>query len=329
MSNCRVLQSGTCLITQPFHYAGDKGYDYYHGGVDLVDFSQGYSTLGYIVAHSAGKVVAIETGYTGQVLDGSYGNYVMLMHANGYRTVYAHLAYGTIRVSLGQWVEKGQVIAYMDNTGHSFGGHLHFEVRNQNNERIDPEPYLNASLPSMEGSVQYINGQWVYIVCGSIDYSYNGVAERKDNHTWWKIKGGYVDFSYTGLAKNEHGWWMCVNGQVMFSYNGIVKNEYGWWKVTNGKVDFSFTGIAKNENGWWYLENGKVDFDYNGLAKRTDNSTWWMIQAGAVDFDFNGIVCNEYGFWVVQDGQVNFGYNGEYKFSGVTYPVKEGKVIGS
>ena len=146
---CRVLKSKECKITQPFHYAGAKGYKYYHGGIDLVDFSHGYGALDWITAHTEGTVIGVCNLYYGQKLDGSYGNYVMLKHPNGYQTVYAHLAHNTLKVSLGEKVKKGQILGYMDNSGQSFGGHLHFEVRDKTNTKIDPEPYLNNDLPGM------------------------------------------------------------------------------------------------------------------------------------------------------------------------------------
>lgn len=294
---CRVLQSRDCRITQPFHYAYELGYDYYHGGIDLVRY---FSQLDWIIAHSEGKVIGIETGYTGAVEDGSYGNYVWVLHPNGYSTLYAHLAYGTVQVKLGQSVSRGQVLGYMDNTGHSYGGHLHWEVRNGNNARINPQPYLNAPLPNMERWVCKINGEWWCVKDGEIEYSYNGVAQNENG--WWKIKDGKVDFTFKGLAKNDNGWWYLKDGKVDFNYNGIVQNEYGWWKVTNGKVDFSYNGLAQNEHGWWMLQGGKVDFDYNGLCP------------------------NEHGTWVLEKGKVNFDYNGNYVFSGKTYKISGGKV---
>lgn len=300
--SCRVVKGKVASITQPYHINGQKGYNYDHWGIDLTGFNGSYNVLDYITAHSAGTVVDVRSNCTGYE-DNSYGNYVLLKHDNGWFTMYAHLAYGQVYVGYGQRVNAGDALGYMDNTGTSYGGHLHWEVRQPNGYKIDPEPYLNANLPGMGRWVEKIDGTWYCTYNGEIEWSYTGIAQNE--YGWWRIVNGVVDFAFTGLAKNEYGWWYCKDGKVDFDYNGIVKNENGWWKVTNGKVDFDYNGLAKNENGWWMLQGGKVDFDYNGLA------------------------CNQYGFWVLEKGKVNFGYNGNYKFSGIAYPVKEGKVVGS
>ena len=49
----------------------------------------------------------------------------------------------------GQAVKKGQQIGNMGNTGNSYGNHLHFEVRNTGEDRVDPAPYLAADLPGL------------------------------------------------------------------------------------------------------------------------------------------------------------------------------------
>ena len=70
---------------------------------------------------------------------GGYGNYTCISHGGSLSTCYGHQSrFGT---SAGASVGKGQVIGYVGNTGHSFGAHLHFEVR-INGQPVDPMGYL-------------------------------------------------------------------------------------------------------------------------------------------------------------------------------------------
>lgn len=58
---------------------------------------------------------------------GGYGNLVIIRHFNGLETYYAHLS--KLLVFSGQQIKSGEVLGLGGNTGHSFGSHLHFEVR--------------------------------------------------------------------------------------------------------------------------------------------------------------------------------------------------------
>ena len=85
-----------------------------------------------IRAADSGRVVLL--GWTG-----GYGNYTCISHGGSLSSCYAHQSrYGT---SMGANVSKGQVIGYVGNTGHSFGAHLHFEVR-VNGSPVSPLSYL-------------------------------------------------------------------------------------------------------------------------------------------------------------------------------------------
>ncbi|MEO3945763.1 peptidoglycan DD-metalloendopeptidase family protein [Gorillibacterium sp. CAU 1737] len=84
-----------------------------HKGIDLTSGNKN------ILASDNGVVESAGYRY-------DYGNYVLINHKNGYKTMYGHLS--KISVSQGQIVEKGEKIGYMGSTGDSTGVHLHFEV---------------------------------------------------------------------------------------------------------------------------------------------------------------------------------------------------------
>jgi murein DD-endopeptidase MepM/ murein hydrolase activator NlpD len=60
--------------------------------------------------------------------EGAAGNYVLIRHANGEHSLYAHLKQGSIRVSVGAQVTAGTQIAETGSSGNSTEPHLHFQV---------------------------------------------------------------------------------------------------------------------------------------------------------------------------------------------------------
>ncbi len=74
---------------------------------------------------------------------GGYGNTVILSHGSKYKTLYAHLSRFGDNVSVGQAVDRNQVIGYVGQTGMATGPHLHYELH-VNNQPVDP---MTASLP--------------------------------------------------------------------------------------------------------------------------------------------------------------------------------------
>ena len=91
-------------------------------------------------AASGTLVLSAATGYVAWTKNGRlYGNYVMVIHASGVSTLYAHLS--RIDVVADQFVARGDQIGAVGSTGLSTGPHLHFEVR-KNGIPTNPLDYL-------------------------------------------------------------------------------------------------------------------------------------------------------------------------------------------
>ncbi|MDO8579726.1 MAG: peptidoglycan DD-metalloendopeptidase family protein [bacterium] len=73
---------------------------------------------------SAGGVVLLARSYG---YNGGYGQYIVVSHANGTQTLYAHLS--RVLISSGEVVLKGQTIGLVGSSGKSTGSHIHFEIR--------------------------------------------------------------------------------------------------------------------------------------------------------------------------------------------------------
>ncbi len=96
----------------------------YHGGIDMA-----CPTGTPIYAASEGEVIT--AGWSNV-----YGNYVIISHHSGYKTLYGHMS--SILVSKGQYVYTTTKIGKVGSTGQSTGPHLHFTVY-KNGNSINPE----------------------------------------------------------------------------------------------------------------------------------------------------------------------------------------------
>ena len=181
-----------------------RGYSLIHRGVDI-GWKGGEND--FVLAHSDGKVVFLQKGQkhnTKAKGNASYGNCVKIKHDNGYYTLYAHLEYTSVRK--GQRVVKGQSIGYIGQTGKAFGKHLHFEVRNTKDVRINPIKYINADLPNNSNNVTslyqvYDNKKKAWlpnVKVGSSDF-----AGNKGN----SIGGVYID-NATYRVHQKGGKWL-------------------------------------------------------------------------------------------------------------------------
>lgn len=118
-----IVPLNNYVLTSNFGYRWGR----LHAGIDM-----GAPTGTPIYATDGGTVTKSEY-YSG------YGNVVYIQHENGRETRYGHCS--KLLVNYGDKVYQGQLIALVGNTGHSFGSHLHFEIR-FNDTPVDPRPYL-------------------------------------------------------------------------------------------------------------------------------------------------------------------------------------------
>lgn len=129
-------------VAAPLRLSGTFGElrpNHFHAGIDIK------GAIGTPIYAAAGGFISKIV-----VSPDSYGNHLYIQHPNGYTTLYAHLESFsaavrqyilglqrdaetfelTVRPYPGQFqVNKGDLIGFMGNSGHSFGPHLHFEIR--------------------------------------------------------------------------------------------------------------------------------------------------------------------------------------------------------
>ncbi|MCB0009577.1 MAG: M23 family metallopeptidase, partial [Anaerolineales bacterium] len=127
-----------------------------HEGIDIRA-----PTGSRVFAVAAGEVFRVHTDASSH----NYGIHIRIQHQDDYKTVYGHLE--SVNVREGQIVEAGQMIGYADNTGNSFGSHLHLTLKKIGvhyppwpREIIDPLPFLLPLLGWEEPAGPYIEG-WI------------------------------------------------------------------------------------------------------------------------------------------------------------------------
>ena len=178
---------------------GDLRADHFHAGIDIK--TQGREGLA-VQASADAYVSEIRVQTSG------YGNVVFLTHPNGYVSVYGHLREFAeplatyvkkkrlenqtfeiqLKPAVNEFVvKKGQIIGYSGNTGGSAGPHLHFEIRDINNNILNP---LNFGFTEIKDNVPPIFQQ-LFIKTLGTDARVNGEFGRKSFHPIKKADGTY------------------------------------------------------------------------------------------------------------------------------------------
>ena len=122
MQYCTMLTSAYGYRIHPI-----TGNYTFHNGVDL---AAGQGTP--IYATKSGTVTTATYNY-------AYGYYVVINHLDGFSSLYGHMTHYT--VSVGDYVQRGEIIGYVGSTGYSTGPHLHFTIY-YNGSTVNPMSYI-------------------------------------------------------------------------------------------------------------------------------------------------------------------------------------------
>ncbi|MBR1798844.1 MAG: peptidoglycan DD-metalloendopeptidase family protein [Bacteroidales bacterium] len=113
----------------------------------------------------------------------SYGNLVIIHHANGLETYYAHMSKRI--VSVGQQVKSGDIIGLCGNTGRSFGSHLHFEIRYQGNA-MNPENVVDCKTHDLiSDQLEITSASFRKVAKGK-----SGSTAVASSNGWYKVRQG-------------------------------------------------------------------------------------------------------------------------------------------
>jgi len=202
-------------ITQNFARSG-------HTGVDF-----GIKLNSPVYAYADGIVTHIGNEPTG------YGNWIEISHPElGIKTRYGHLK--SISVTRKQVVTEGQIIGTSGSTGRSKGPHLHFEVL-VNNQKVDPEKYLNAT----NSSGKKLNSK--SLASRLQEDTSNSLAGFKAR-PFRANNGKWVFPSYNGSKSGAYNAGFIVNSGTGTGNAEIVKN----FLVANGLTTSAGIGVVGN-----------------------------------------------------------------------------------
>ena len=237
----KVFLGGTHAISLDYGNTYSDGS--FHKGVDLVT---GRNVEDYVVAFDDGTVIACANNISGTNTETNVkgmGNYVTIQHANGWRTRYQHMKYGSVVVKKGQQVKAGQKLGLIGNTGNSKGRHLHFDVSNEKRQAksyvsgsryyVDPKPFLyGKSSFSSATSTADKPKTGTYKVVASVNVrkgpgtnydkvTYNEMTANAKSQVK-KLAGKAVSYFPSGMtltiSEVKGTWGKCPSGWISLNY---------------------------------------------------------------------------------------------------------------
>ncbi len=146
-----------------------------------------------------------------------------------------------------------------------------------NNNKADNSNKENTTKENKTGKLELVDNQWVYMVDGKIDTSYNYMAENE--YGWWKVTNGVVDKDFSGIAEKADGTkWLFSGGswEGYQTYSSRLNTQYIGTIVVDGvayDTNKGFVTPAKEDiSKTYYLEPDEYMGD--GDLKNVCMNTW-------------------------------------------------------
>ena len=247
-----------------------------------------------------------------EALDVGYGTAVMIDHADGMQSIYAHLS--SKSVNTGDSVKAGQRVGKSGATGNVTGPHLHFELRKGKNNPVDSSGYANAK--SLLGG-QYISafvapslGELLSTGAASNTSSMSSGSSAsmsssgnqsefatsllaglgapltegnvKALTTWMRFEGGH----WKNNAKyNPLNTTLTVPGST--SMNSVGVKAYANWNEGLQATISTLTGAKADDRGYTAIVNAlRSGTDPNSVLDAVNNSAWLSGKTGNPGYKF-------------------------------------------
>ena len=223
-----------------------NGTTYSNNGVDISG-DKGVTT---VIASQSGLVVSIIDNNGGDCASGDtscgsgYGNYVIIEQTDGNFAMYGYLDQKSITVKKGDYVNQGQFIGKVGDTGNATQPSLHFEIRKGNNDTsstINPLNYINASEPRKKpDNLSLVKGgnnqETVCLTLKNSNMSNNGVVALMTNIN------AESSFNPTLIGDNGTSYGLCQwhNERWTSLKNAFPSN----WQSVDGQLSFLFKELS-------------------------------------------------------------------------------------
>jgi murein DD-endopeptidase MepM/ murein hydrolase activator NlpD len=233
-------------------------------------------------------------------LDSGYGTAVMIEHADGHQSIYAHLS--SKSVNAGDTVKAGQRIGKSGATGNVTGPHLHFEIRKGKNNPVNPAGYTSgSSLPGGNYISSFVAPALGELLSSgaasntssmssgsSVNMSASGSQAEfatsllvglgapttegnvKALTTWMRFEGGH----WKNSAKyNPLNTTLTVPGST--SMNSVGVKAYANWNEGLQATISTLTGSKADARGYTAIVNAlRSGTDPNSVLDAVNNSAW-------------------------------------------------------